>query len=155
MNLEAPEGELRLPPIRTLLPVQTYGMGPDAMSVAEQTRRAMRGSGAGISRDVLLYGPAGVTPAPAELARNNVHDKLPPIPPSVPPRRATFFAVQSVPFADSCNDLRARSRGSTRSCLFVPRLPSCRNRPPSSRATRSDKSNNRLRGQTKSTRTLT
>ncbi|KAG8751362.1 hypothetical protein FRC12_012479 [Ceratobasidium sp. 428] len=100
MNLEVAEDELRLPPIRTLPPIQTYGMGPDAMSVAEQTRRAMRGSGAGISRDVLLYGPAGVTPAPAELARNNVHDKLPPIPSSVPPRQATFFGVQSVPVAD-------------------------------------------------------
>ncbi|KAG8680027.1 hypothetical protein FRC09_018536, partial [Ceratobasidium sp. 395] len=100
MNLEVTDEELRLPPIRTLPPLQTYGLGPDAMSVAEHTRRAMRGSGVGISRDVLLYGPAGVTPAPAELARNNVHDKLPPIPSSVPPRQATFFGVQSVPVAD-------------------------------------------------------
>ncbi|KAG8716639.1 hypothetical protein FRC09_015472 [Ceratobasidium sp. 395] len=32
MDSEAPEDELCLPPIRTLPPIQTYGMGPDAMS---------------------------------------------------------------------------------------------------------------------------
>ncbi|KAG9113679.1 hypothetical protein FRC07_007735, partial [Ceratobasidium sp. 392] len=100
MNLDAREDELRLPPIRTLPPLPSYGPGPETMSVAEQTRIAMRGGGTGISRDVLLYGPAGVTPAPAELARNNVRDKLPPIPSHVPPRQATFFGVQSVPVAD-------------------------------------------------------
>ncbi|KAG8696908.1 hypothetical protein FRC08_006850 [Ceratobasidium sp. 394] len=88
------EEELRLPPIRTLPPIQPYGE-----SVVEQTRRAMR-DGAAVSRDVLLYGPAGVTPAPAKLARNNVCDKLPPVPSHIPPRQATFFGVQSVPVAD-------------------------------------------------------
>jgi len=91
------EEELRLPPIRTLPPIQSYGS--ETVSIGEQTRRAMRGGGA-ISRDVLLYGPAGVTPAPAELARNNACDKLPPVPSCVPPRQATFFGVQSAPVAD-------------------------------------------------------
>ncbi|KAG9122872.1 hypothetical protein FRC07_000566 [Ceratobasidium sp. 392] len=100
MGMEAPEEELRLPPICTLPPLPSYGPGPEIMSFAEQTRLAMRGGGAGISRDVLLYGPAGVTPAPAELARNNVRDKLPPIPSHVPPRQATFFGVQNMPVAD-------------------------------------------------------
>ncbi|KAG8790710.1 hypothetical protein FRC12_011215 [Ceratobasidium sp. 428] len=59
----------------------------------------MRGGSAGISRDVLLYGPEGLAPAAAKLARNNVHDKLPPIPSSVPPRQAMCFSVQSVPVA--------------------------------------------------------
>ncbi|KAG9081637.1 hypothetical protein FS749_007523 [Ceratobasidium sp. UAMH 11750] len=90
------EEELRLPPIRTLPLTQPYG--PE--SISEQTRRAMRGGGAVALRDVLLYGPAGVTPAPAELARNNMCDKLPPVPSHVPPRQATFFGVQSVPVAD-------------------------------------------------------
>ncbi|KAG8680624.1 alpha-tubulin [Ceratobasidium sp. 394] len=89
------EEELRLPPIWTLPPIQPYG--PE--SISEQTCRAMRGGGA-VARDVLLYGPAGVTPAPAELARNNVCNKLPPIPSHVPPRQATFFGVQSVPVAN-------------------------------------------------------
>ncbi|KAG9103541.1 hypothetical protein FRC07_009970, partial [Ceratobasidium sp. 392] len=79
MNLDAREDELRLPPIRTLPPLPSYGPGPKAMLVAEQTRLAMRGGGTGISRDVLLYGPAGVTPAPAELSRNNARNKLSPI----------------------------------------------------------------------------
>ncbi|KAG8794236.1 hypothetical protein FRC12_000088 [Ceratobasidium sp. 428] len=60
----------------------------------------MRGSGAGISRDVLLYGLVGVTPASVEFACNNVHDKLPPITSSVPPRQATFFGIQNVFVAD-------------------------------------------------------
>ncbi|KAG9095321.1 hypothetical protein FS749_010663 [Ceratobasidium sp. UAMH 11750] len=88
------EEELRLPPIRTLPPIPPYGE-----SVVEQTRQAMRGGGA-VLRAVLLYGPAGVTPAPAELARNNVCDKLPPVPSRVPPHQAIFFGVQSVPVAD-------------------------------------------------------
>ncbi|KAG9090446.1 hypothetical protein FRC06_001082, partial [Ceratobasidium sp. 370] len=91
------EEELKLPPIRTLPPIQPYG--PETVSVGEQTRCAMRG-GAAVSRDVLLYGPAGVTPAPAELARNNVCDKFPPIPSYAPLRQATFFGVQSAPMAD-------------------------------------------------------
>ncbi|KAG8712465.1 hypothetical protein FRC08_014536 [Ceratobasidium sp. 394] len=86
--------ELRLPPIRTLPPMQPYGE-----SVVKQTRRAMRAGGA-VSRDVLLYGPAGVTPAPAEPARNNICDKLPPVLSHVSPRQATFFGVQSVPVTD-------------------------------------------------------
>ncbi|CCO33498.1 hypothetical protein BN14_07577 [Rhizoctonia solani AG-1 IB] len=53
-----------------------------------------------ISQDLLLYGPAGVTPAPAELQRNNVHDKLPPVPGFAPPRQATFFGIQNIPVAD-------------------------------------------------------
>ncbi|KAG8752094.1 hypothetical protein FRC12_012129, partial [Ceratobasidium sp. 428] len=52
------------------------------------------------SQDVLLSGPAVATPAPAELARNNMRNKLPPIALSVPPRQATFFSVQSAPIAD-------------------------------------------------------
>ncbi|KAG8705171.1 alpha-tubulin [Ceratobasidium sp. 394] len=88
------EEELRLPPIRTLPPIQPYGE-----SMVEQTRRAMRGGNA-VSRDVMLYGPAGVTPAPTELARNNVCDKLPLVPSHIPPCQATFFGVQSVPVAD-------------------------------------------------------
>ncbi|KAG8695490.1 hypothetical protein FRC09_009120 [Ceratobasidium sp. 395] len=92
--------ELRLPPIRTLPPIQTYGQGLATVSAAEEMRRAMRGGGAGISRDVLLYGPAGMTSAPTELARNNMRDKLPSIPSSVPPRQATFLGAQSVPVAD-------------------------------------------------------
>ncbi|KAG8722547.1 hypothetical protein FRC08_000539 [Ceratobasidium sp. 394] len=56
------EGELRLPLIRTLPPIQPYG--PE--SISEQTCRAMRGGGA-VAHDVLLYGPAGVTPASVEL----------------------------------------------------------------------------------------
>ncbi|KAG9079019.1 hypothetical protein FS749_008905 [Ceratobasidium sp. UAMH 11750] len=83
--------ELWLLPIRTLLP---YGE-----LVVERTRRVLRGGGA-VSCDVLLYGPAGVTPAPADLAHNNVCDKLPPVPSHVPPHQATFFGVQSVPVAD-------------------------------------------------------
>ncbi|KAG8692075.1 hypothetical protein FRC09_011468 [Ceratobasidium sp. 395] len=75
-------------------------MGLGAMLVAEQTHRAMCGSGAGISCGVLLYTPAGVTLAPAELARNNVHNELPPILSSVPPRQATFFGILSVPVAN-------------------------------------------------------
>ncbi|KAG8704489.1 alpha-tubulin [Ceratobasidium sp. 394] len=39
-------------------------------SISKQTHRAMQGGGT-VARDVLLYGPAGVTPAPAELARNS------------------------------------------------------------------------------------
>ncbi|KAG8706129.1 hypothetical protein FRC08_001264 [Ceratobasidium sp. 394] len=89
------EEESRLPPIRTLPPIQSY-----SESVVEQTRRAMQGGGA-VLRDVVLYGPAGVTPAPAELTRNNVCNKLPPVPSHVPPHQATFFGIQSVPVADS------------------------------------------------------
>ncbi|KAG8734137.1 hypothetical protein FRC10_011935 [Ceratobasidium sp. 414] len=90
------EEELQLPPIRTLPPIQSYG--PEVISVGEQTRLAMRG-GRAVSRDVLLYSPAGVTPAPAKLARDNACDKLPPIPSHVP-RQATSFDVQSMPMAD-------------------------------------------------------
>ncbi|KAG9099317.1 hypothetical protein FS749_001515 [Ceratobasidium sp. UAMH 11750] len=88
------EEELRLPPIPTLPPIQPYGE-----SAAEQTCRAMH-SNAVVSRNILLYGSAGVTPAPAELARNNMFDTLPPMPSHVPPRQATFFGVQSVPVAN-------------------------------------------------------
>ncbi|KAG9081222.1 hypothetical protein FRC06_005709, partial [Ceratobasidium sp. 370] len=86
------EEELWLPPIRMLLPIQSYGLE----LVANQTCWAMRG-GSEVSRDILLFGPAGVTPAPAELACNNMCDKLPPAPSHVPPCQATFFGVQSVP----------------------------------------------------------
>ncbi|KAG9087544.1 hypothetical protein FRC07_012791, partial [Ceratobasidium sp. 392] len=99
MGIDAPGTELRFPPIRMLPPLPSYGPGLKAMLVAEQTRLAMRGGGTGISRDVLLYGPAGVTPAPAKLARNNARNKLSPISSHVPPRQATFLGVQSVPVA--------------------------------------------------------
>ncbi|KAG9079937.1 hypothetical protein FRC06_007297, partial [Ceratobasidium sp. 370] len=91
------EEELKLPPIRTLPPIQPYG--PEAVSVGEQTCCAMQG-GTAVSRDVLLYGPAGMTLAPTELARNNVCDKFPLIPSYAPLRQATFFGVQSAPMAD-------------------------------------------------------
>ncbi|KAG8794166.1 hypothetical protein FRC12_000346 [Ceratobasidium sp. 428] len=68
-----PDQELRLLPIRTLPPIQTYGQGLETVSAAEQTRRAMHGGGAGISHDVLLYGPAGVTPASTDSARSQQH----------------------------------------------------------------------------------
>ncbi|KAG9097202.1 hypothetical protein FS749_006843 [Ceratobasidium sp. UAMH 11750] len=64
-STELGEEELWLPPIWMLLLIQPYGE-----SVVEQMRRVMRG-GSAVSRDVLLYGPAGMTLAPAELARNN------------------------------------------------------------------------------------
>ncbi|KAG8737036.1 hypothetical protein FRC12_017297, partial [Ceratobasidium sp. 428] len=70
------------------------------MLVTKQTRCTMRNSGAGISHNVLLYNPAGITLTPAKLACNNVHNKLSPIPLRAPPRQATFFDVQSVPVAD-------------------------------------------------------
>jgi len=89
-EMEMEDPGLTLPPIRTL---------PSFTRVAQQTRRAMR-DGAAISQDVLLYGPAGVTPALAELARNNVCDKMPPIPTQLPGRQATFFGIQNVPIAD-------------------------------------------------------
>ncbi|CAE6349638.1 unnamed protein product [Rhizoctonia solani] len=90
MNHEGPGGGggptgIRLPPIQTLPPMSTQRIysGPTT-----------------ISQDVLLYGPAGVTPAPAELQRNNVHDKLPPVPAFALPRQATFFGIQNIPVAD-------------------------------------------------------
>ncbi|KAG9120924.1 hypothetical protein FRC07_003338 [Ceratobasidium sp. 392] len=114
MGIDAPGTELQFPPIRTLPPLPSYGSGPKAMLVAEQTRLAMCGGGTGISRNVLLYGPAGVTPAPAKLACNNARNKLPPILSHVPPRQATFLGVQSVPvagawgrFATTCAPPRA------------------------------------------------
>ncbi|KAG9087884.1 hypothetical protein FS749_002574 [Ceratobasidium sp. UAMH 11750] len=61
------EEELRLPPIRTLPPIQPYS--PE--SITEQTCRLMRVGGA-VARHVLLYGPAGMTPAPAELAQQRL-----------------------------------------------------------------------------------
>ncbi|KAG9098440.1 hypothetical protein FRC06_006384 [Ceratobasidium sp. 370] len=91
------EEELKLPPIRTVLPIQPYG--PEAVSVGEQTGCVMRG-GTAVSRNVLLYGPVGVTLAPTELAHNNACDKFPPIPSYAPLCQATFFGVQSVPMAD-------------------------------------------------------
>ncbi|CAE7101634.1 unnamed protein product [Rhizoctonia solani] len=91
MDHEGPGGGggpgIRLPPIHTLPPMaQPIYTGPTT-----------------ISQDVLLYGPAGVTPAPAELQRNNVHDKLPPVPAFAPPRQATFFGIQTIPVADGNN----------------------------------------------------
>ncbi|KAG9080009.1 hypothetical protein FRC06_007185, partial [Ceratobasidium sp. 370] len=44
----------------------------------------------------LLYGPAGVTLAPAELARDNACDKLPQVPSHVPPHQQTFYGIQSM-----------------------------------------------------------
>jgi hypothetical protein len=93
-------GGVCLPPIRNLpnpvlAGLEPLGSGP----VAQQTRRAMHAGT--VSQDVLLYGPAGVTPAPAELARNNAYDKLPPVPALAPPRQATFFGIQNVPLADA------------------------------------------------------
>lgn len=85
-------GSVRLPPLRQLPNPVMSG------SIAQQTRRAMHAGS--VSQDVLLYGPAGVTPAPAELARNNICDKLPPIPSLAPLRQATFFGMQNVPVAD-------------------------------------------------------
>ncbi|KAG9125203.1 hypothetical protein FRC07_008584 [Ceratobasidium sp. 392] len=83
IGIDAPGAEPRLPPIRSLPPLPSYGPGPETMSVAKQTRLAMCG-GSGISRNVLLYKAAG----------------LPPILSHIPPRQATFFGVQSVPVAD-------------------------------------------------------
>ena len=107
-EMEVEEG-IQLPPIRMLPKPILSG------SVAQQTRRAMQ-SGA-VPHDVLLYGPAGVTPAPAELARNNACDKLPPVPAFVAPRQATFFGIQNVPVADGssrfatmCAPVRPSSR---------------------------------------------
>ncbi|KAF8593158.1 hypothetical protein BDV93DRAFT_566847, partial [Ceratobasidium sp. AG-I] len=88
--------DLRLPPARSSLP--SAPVYPPSGAAAQQTRRAMR-AGA-VSQDVLLYGPAGVTPAPAELVRNNACDKLPPIPNVIPPRQATFYGIQNIPLAD-------------------------------------------------------
>ncbi|QRW11298.1 hypothetical protein RhiLY_10297 [Ceratobasidium sp. AG-Ba] len=85
-QVEVGQQQVRLPPMRTLPP-------PGPVS------RDMLQSGA-VSRDVLLYGPAGVTPAPAELARANLQDKLPVIASQVPGRQATFFGIQNVPVAD-------------------------------------------------------
>ncbi|KDN36067.1 hypothetical protein RSAG8_11089, partial [Rhizoctonia solani AG-8 WAC10335] len=73
---------IRLPPIQTL-PLM-------AQSIYTNT----------ISQDLLFYGPAGVTPAPAELQCNNVHDKRPPVLAFVPPRQATLFGIQNIPVAD-------------------------------------------------------
>lgn len=56
--------------------------------------------GGSVSQDVLLYGPAGMTPAPVELARNNACDKVPPILLYVPPRQATPFGIQNIPVAN-------------------------------------------------------
>ncbi|EUC52746.1 hypothetical protein RSOL_560180, partial [Rhizoctonia solani AG-3 Rhs1AP] len=58
---------IRLPPIHTLPPMAPIYTGPTT-----------------IPQDILLYGPAGVTPAPAKLLRNNVHDKLPLVPAFAP-----------------------------------------------------------------------
>ncbi|KAF8606177.1 hypothetical protein BDV93DRAFT_362720 [Ceratobasidium sp. AG-I] len=88
--------DLRLPLARSSLP--SAPVYPPSGAAAQQTRRAMR-AGA-VSQDVLLYGPAGVTPAPAELARNNACDKLPPIPSVIPSRQATFYGIQNIPLAD-------------------------------------------------------
>ncbi|KAF8595236.1 hypothetical protein BDV93DRAFT_576123 [Ceratobasidium sp. AG-I] len=88
--------DLHLPLARSSLPSAL--VYPPSGAAAQQTRRAMR---AGVvSQDVLLYGPAGVTPAPAELARNNACNKLPPIPNVIPPRQATFYGIQNIPLAD-------------------------------------------------------
>ncbi|KAF8594838.1 hypothetical protein BDV93DRAFT_565012 [Ceratobasidium sp. AG-I] len=76
--------DLRLPPARSFLP--STPVYPPSGAAAQQTHRAMR-AGA-VSQDVLLYGPAGVTPAPAELAHNKACDKIPPIPSAIPPRQA-------------------------------------------------------------------
>ncbi|QRW24245.1 Formin-like protein 6 [Rhizoctonia solani] len=76
---------IRLPPIQSLPPMATQPIYPGPTT---------------ISQELLLYGPAGVTPAPAELQRNNVHDKLPPVPAFGPSRQATFFGIQNVPVAD-------------------------------------------------------
>ncbi|KAF8610182.1 hypothetical protein BDV93DRAFT_568055, partial [Ceratobasidium sp. AG-I] len=87
--------ELRLPLARSsLLSAPVY---PLSGTAAQQTRHAMR-AGA-VSQDVLLYGPAGVTPAPAELARNNACDKLPPLPNVIPSCQATFYGIQNIPVA--------------------------------------------------------
>jgi hypothetical protein len=77
-EMEMEDSELRLPPIRTL---PSFG-------------------GNAVSQEVLLYGPAGVTPAPAELARNNACDNLPPIPSSIPGCQATFYGIQNLPITD-------------------------------------------------------
>ncbi|KAJ1305751.1 hypothetical protein OPQ81_010482 [Rhizoctonia solani] len=76
-----------------------------------------------ISQDILLYGPAGVTPAPAELQRNNVHDKLPPVPSFAPTRQATFFGIQNIPVADG------NTRFATLCAPGIRPLPAMTNRP--------------------------
>jgi hypothetical protein len=104
-EMEMEDPELRLPPIRTLLSFN---------QVAQQTRRAMRGGDHMVSQDVLLYGPAGVTPAPAELARNNACDKIPPAPSHIPGRQATFFGIQNLPIWTGLDPNLRRLRRSTR-----------------------------------------
>ncbi|KAF8597033.1 hypothetical protein BDV93DRAFT_569872 [Ceratobasidium sp. AG-I] len=88
--------DLRLPPVRSFLP--SAPVYPQSGTAAQQTRRATRARA--VSQDILLYRPAGVTPAPAELARNNPCDQLPPIPNVIPPRQATFYGVQNIPVAN-------------------------------------------------------
>ncbi|CAE6541178.1 unnamed protein product [Rhizoctonia solani] len=74
---------IRLPPIQTLPPMAPIYTVPNT-----------------ISQDILLYGPAGVTLAPAKLQHNNVHDKLPLVLAFAPPRLATFFGIQNIPVTD-------------------------------------------------------
>ncbi|KAG8687893.1 hypothetical protein FRC11_006424 [Ceratobasidium sp. 423] len=76
---------LRLPPIQSLPPMSTQPIYTGPMT---------------ISQDVLLYGPAGVMPAPAEPQQNNVHDQLPLVPAFAPPHQATFFSTQNIPVAN-------------------------------------------------------
>ncbi|CUA67790.1 hypothetical protein RSOLAG22IIIB_03219 [Rhizoctonia solani] len=70
---------IRLPPIQTLPPMAPIYTVPTT-----------------ISQDVLLYGPAGITPSPTELQ----HHKLPPVPAFAPPRLATFFGIQNISVTD-------------------------------------------------------
>ncbi|KAG8724588.1 DNA-directed RNA polymerase II subunit rpb1 [Ceratobasidium sp. 395] len=78
----------------------------------------------------LLYSPAVTTPAPGELARKNMRNKLPPIPSSVPARQAIFFYVQSAPIADGLGRFATiyppPSHGSPHSSVYAPFISSHR-----------------------------
>lgn len=113
--------DVRLPPVRSFMPPAAF---PPSGAAAQQTRRAMRSSA--VSQDVLLGGPTGVTAAPADFARNNACDKLPPIPSMIPPRRATFFSIQNLPVADG-SGLCATMCAPDQRPMPAPRVSSRRN----------------------------
>ncbi|QRV73904.1 hypothetical protein RhiJN_01918 [Ceratobasidium sp. AG-Ba] len=90
----ADESHVTLPPIRTLPPpiVTRDYIQPTISRDALQTSAVPRG--------ISLYGPIGVTPAPAELARALPQDKTPILATQIPGRQPTFFGIQNMPVAD-------------------------------------------------------
>ncbi|KAF8594495.1 hypothetical protein BDV93DRAFT_165840 [Ceratobasidium sp. AG-I] len=111
--------DLRLPPARSFLP--SAPVYPPSGAAVQQIHRAMRVGAA--SQDVLLYGPAGVTPAPAELARHSACDKLPPIP-NVIPSPSHVPQHPKHPGRRRMRPIRDSRRARHAPYFFAPRVPS-------------------------------